>query len=76
MSKALRNVLLSTNISQEVKRRDFFDPQNPNLFTEDSNFMVNLLELPRMIVFFFYYMIELPQLFQRRSCVLYFVERA
>ena len=32
--------------------------------------MVNLLEILGMIVFFFYYMIELPRLFQKISCVL------
>ena len=33
--------------------------------------MVNLLETPRVIVFFFfYYMIDLPRLFQKRSFVL------
>ena len=42
--------LLSTNILRE-KRRDSFDPQRENLLGEDS--MVNLLETPRVIVFFF-----------------------
>ena len=32
--------------------------------------MVNLLETPRVIVFFFYYMIDLLRLFQKRSFVL------
>ena len=32
--------------------------------------MVNLLETPRVIVSFFYYMIDLLRLFQRRSFVL------
>ena len=32
--------------------------------------MVNLLEIPRMIVFFVNYMIEMLRLFQKRSCVL------
>ena len=32
--------------------------------------MVNLLETPRMIVFFFYYIIDLLRLFQKRSFVL------
>ena len=41
--------LLSTNILRE-KRRDSFDPQRENLLGEDS--MVNLLETPRVIVFF------------------------
>ena len=60
--------LLSTNILRE-KRRDSFDPQRVNLLGEDSICMVNLLEIPRMIVFF-YYMIDLLRLFQKRSFVL------
>ena len=32
--------------------------------------MVNLLETPRVINFFFYYMIDLLRLFQKRSFVL------
>ena len=32
--------------------------------------MVNLLETPLVIVFFFYYMIDLLRLFQKRSFVL------
>ena len=32
--------------------------------------MVNLLETPGVIVFFFYYMIDLLRLFQKRSFVL------
>ena len=31
--------------------------------------MGSLLEIPP-VIFFFYYMIELPRLFQKRSCVL------
>ena len=48
--------LLSTNILREV-RRDSFDPQRKNLLGEDSICMVNLLGTPRVIVFFFYYML-------------------
>ena len=44
--------LLSTNILRE-KRRDSFDPQRENLFGEDSICMVNLLETPRVMFFFF-----------------------
>ena len=44
--------LLSTNIPRE-KRQDSFDPQRENLLGEDSICMVNLLEIPRVIVFFF-----------------------
>ena len=43
--------LLSTNILRE-KRRDSFHPQRENLLREDSICMVNLLEIPRVIVFF------------------------
>ena len=63
--------LLSTNILRE-KRRHSFDPQRVTLLGEDSICMVNLLETPRVIVFFFrfYYMIDLLRLFQKRSFVL------
>ena len=53
--------LLSTNILRE-KRRDSFDPQRVYLLGEESICMVNLLETPRVIVFF-YYMIALLRLF-------------
>ena len=43
--------LLSTNILRE-KRRDSLDPQRVTLLGEDSIFMVNFLEIPRVIVFF------------------------
>ena len=62
--------LLSTNILRE-KRRHSFDPQRVNLLGEYSICLVNLLETPRVIVFFFfYYMIDLLRLFQKRSFVL------
>ena len=60
--------LLSKNRLRE-KRRDSFDPQRKNLLGEDSICMVNLLEIPRVRVFF-YYMIDLFRLFQKRSFVL------
>ena len=44
--------LLSTNILRE-KRWDSFDPQRENLLGEDSICMVKLMEIPRVIVFFF-----------------------
>ena len=44
--------LLSTNILRE-KGLDSFDPQRENLLGEDSICMVNLLEIPQVIVFFF-----------------------
>ena len=61
--------LLSTNILRE-KSRDLVDPQRVNMLGEDSNCMVNLLEIPRVTVFFFFYMIDLLWLFQKRSFVL------
>ena len=62
--------LLSTNILRE-KRRHSFDPQRVTLLGKDSICMVNLLETPRVLVFFFfYYMIDLLRLFQKRSFVL------
>ena len=60
--------LLSKNILRE-KRRDSFDPQRKNLLGDDSICMVNLLEIPQVRVFF-YYMIDLFRLFQKRSFVL------
>ena len=44
---------LSTNILRE-KRRDSFDPHRVTLLGEDIICMVNLLEIPRIIVFFFF----------------------
>ena len=60
--------LLYTNILRE-KRRDSFDPQRVTLLGEDIICMVNLLEIPR-VIFFFYYIIDLLRLFQKRSFVL------
>ena len=45
--------LLSTNILRG-KRRHSLDPQRVTLLGEDSICMVNLLETPRVIVFFFF----------------------
>ena len=45
--------LLSTNILRE-KRRDSFDPQRVTLLGEDIICKVNLLEIPRVIFFFFF----------------------
>ena len=44
--------LLCTNILRE-KRRHWFDPQRLILLGKDIICMVNLLETPRVIVFFF-----------------------
>ena len=60
--------LLSTNTLRE-KRQDSFDPQRVTLLGEDSICMVNLLEIPQVIGFCFYYMINLLRLFQKRSFV-------
>ena len=46
-------LLLSTNILRE-KRRELFDPQRENLLGEDTIYIVNLLEIPRVIVFFLF----------------------
>ena len=51
------------------KRRDSFELQRENPMGEDSICLVNLLETPQVIVFF-YYMIDLLGLFQKRSFVL------
>ena len=59
--------LLSTNILRG-KRRHSFDPQCVTLLGGDSICMVNWLETPGVIVFF-YCMIDLLQLFQKRSFV-------
>ena len=68
MAKVYERVL-STNILQE-KRRHSFDLQRLTLLEEDTIYTVNLLETPRVIVFFFYYMTDLLRLFQKRSFVL------
>ena len=49
--------LLSTNILRE-KRRDSFDPQRENVLGEDSICMVNLLGTPRVIAFFFFFLLH------------------
>ena len=46
--------LLSTNILRG-KGRHSFDPQRVNLLGEDSICMVNSLETPRVIVFFYFF---------------------
>ena len=45
------------------------DPQRVNLLDEDSICIVNLLEIPQVIVFFSYYMIALLPFFEERSFV-------
>ena len=62
--------LLSTNILRGKRRHSFY-PQPVTLVGEDSICLVNLLETPRVIVFFYFtYVIDLLQLFQKRSFVL------
>ena len=68
MAKIYERLLL-TNILRE-KMRDSFDPQRVTLLGEDSICMVNLLEIPRVMVFLSYYRIDLLRLFQKRSFVL------
>ena len=60
--------LLSTSLLRE-KMWDSFHPQRANLLGEDSICMVKLLETPQVIAFF-YNMIDLLRLFQKRSFVL------
>ena len=50
--------LLSANILRG-KRRHSSDPQRGPLLGEDSICMVNLLETPRVIVFFFFFISKL-----------------
>ena len=50
-------------------KKGLFDPERKNLLGEVSICLVNLLETPR-VIFFFYYMIDLLRLFQKRSFVL------
>ena len=52
------------------KREHSFDPQRVTLLGKDGICMVNLLETPRVIVFFFNYLIDLLLLFQKKSFVL------
>ena len=44
----------STNILRE-KRQDSFDPHYVTLLGEDIFCMVNMLEIPQVIVFFFFF---------------------
>ena len=60
--------LLSKNTPRE-KRQDSFDPQRVNLLGKDGLCMVNLLVILQKIVFS-YYMIDLLQMFQKRSFAL------
>ena len=61
--------LLSTNILRE-KRSTHLIPNVKLCWEKNSICMVNLLETPRVIVFFFNYMIDLLRLFQKKSFAL------
>ena len=64
---------LSTNILRE-KRWQSFDPQRENLLGKDSICIVNLLQIPRVIVFFFFLHDCLASVFsEEKFC---FVKRA
>ena len=52
------------------KKAALVDPQRVTVLGEDSICMFNLLETPRVIVFFSDYMIDLLWLFQKRSFLL------
>ena len=60
--------LLSKTIPRE-KTQDSFDPQRVNFLGKGSMCMANLLVILQKI-FFFYYMIDFLQMFQKRSFVL------
>ena len=60
---------LSTIIPQG-KNWVSFDPRSQTLSGKDSTWMVDRLEIPRVVDFFFYYTIELFWLFQNTSFVL------
>ena len=68
MAKIYERVL--STIKLRESRRDSFDPQRENLLGEDSICMVDLLEIPQVISFFSYYIIDYLELFQKRSFVL------
>ena len=51
------------------KRAGSSDPHRVNLLGEDSICMVNLLVIAQKIVFF-YYIIDVPRLFEKRSFAL------
>ena len=60
---------LSTIIPQEENWVSF-DPRSQTLSGEDSTWMVDRLEIPRVVDFFFDYTIELFWLFQNTSFIL------
>ena len=68
MAKISERLLSANKLRQ--KRRNSCDLQRVNLLGGDSICMINLLEIPRVIVFFSYSMFDLLLLFLRRSFVL------
>ena len=68
MAKTYKRLLSTMKVREN--RRNSFDPQRENLLGEDSICMVNLREIPEVIFFFSYYMIDWLGLFQKRSFVL------
>ena len=58
--------LLCMNILRE-RRRDSFDPQRENLLGEDGICIVNLLKIPRVIVFFFLFRDWLASVFSEEK---------
>ena len=52
MAKIYERLLLYTNLTYYGKKGSF-DPEGENLLGEESICMVNLLETPRVIFFFF-----------------------
>ena len=56
MAKMYERVL-SASILRE-KKRDLVDPQRVNMLGEDSICMVNLLEIPGVTVFIFFFLLH------------------
>ena len=62
--------LLSSNIRQ-AKRWDLFDPRGQNRSAEDSNWVVDHLQVACMMDCFIFFIIsEFLRLFQKMTCVL------
>ena len=67
MAKISERVMSKNELRE--KRRDSCELQRVNRLAEESICMANLLETLRVIIFF-YYIIDLLRLFQKRSFVL------
>ena len=61
---------LFSTVKPQGKDQDSFDSRGRNHWGEDSTWLVDRLEIPGIIYYFFYYMIKLLWLFQKMSCVL------